>query len=270
MNELIPKLESILFVASKPVTTNQLANILGATPEQTLAALQELSASRKESGIVLMEANGQWQLGTHPKNVDQVKAFLTADLREKLTDATVEVLGIIAYRQPISKAEIEAIRGVNCQYSIRQLLMRGLIEKIQNPDDSRSNLYQVTTEFLQHMGMQTVADLPEFQKLTESIKLPETPQTKTEAPDPITPPGSNEQVDAQAPHSFQDPVGGPMYQTPVTHSEPARATYSTPNPAEDIWAEPQTAQPIATNDRPTTEEDEFIEDEDDEDDEEEA
>lgn len=232
MNDLIPKLESILFVASKPVTTAQLAEILAAPPEQTLAALQELSTSRRESGIVLMEANGQWQLGTHPKNVDQVKAFLTADLREKLTDATVEVLGIIAYRQPISKMEIEAIRGVNCQYSIRQLLMRGLIEKIQNPDDSRSNLYQVTTEFLQHMGMQTVADLPEFQKLTESIKLPETPQTKTEAPDASTEGTKGNASTAQA---FQDPVGGPMYQEPTSHTEPSIA--STPTPAEDIWSE---------------------------------
>ncbi len=269
MNELIPKLESILFVASKPVTTSQLAAILGASAEQTLAALQELAATRKDSGIVLMEANGQWQLGTHPKNVDQVKAFLTADLREKLTDATVEVLGIIAYRQPISKAEIEAIRGVNCQYSIRQLLMRGLIEKIQNPDDSRSNLYQVTTEFLQHMGMQTVADLPEFQKLTESIKLPETPQTKTEALEAQPDSGSEQVSTAQ---TFQDPVGGPMYQEPTPYAEPARDIAATqPAPVEDIWAEPQPPQPLASNETPIQEEDEFIDDdEDDDDDEEEA
>ncbi len=267
MNELIPKLESILFVASKPVTTHQLANILGVSQELTLTALQELATLRKDSGIVLMEANGQWQLGTHPKNVDQVKAFLTADLREKLTDATVEVLGIIAYRQPISKAEIEAIRGVNCQYSIRQLLMRGLIEKIQNPDDSRSNLYQVTTEFLQHMGMQSVADLPEFQKLTESIKLPETPQTKAEAPDApasITEPHASP---APATHSFQDPVGGPMYQEPTPYAQPL-ATSNEP-PTEDIWAEPQaTTAPIASNEVPTSEEDEFIDDDDEEDEEE--
>lgn len=272
MNELIPKLESVLFVASKPVTTNQLATILGSAPEQTLAALQELSASRKESGIVLMEANGQWQLGTHPRNVDQVKAFLTADLREKLTDATVEVLGIIAYRQPISKAEIEAIRGVNCQYSIRQLLMRGLIEKIQNPDDSRSNLYQVTTEFLQHMGMQTVADLPEFQKLTESIKLPEIPQTKTEAPDQtsVATPVQAEQMPVA--QSFQDPVGGPMYQEPVAYAAPIATPVQNTTTVEDIWAEPAnpTPTPLASAETSTPQEDEFIDDDEDDDDDEEA
>lgn len=180
MNDLESQLESILFVASKPTSTALLAKLTSASPEAVERSLRLLAEARKSSGIVVMEAAGQWQLGTNPQNVDLVKAFLTADLREKLTDATVEVLGIIAYRQPISKMEIEAIRGVNCQYSLRQLLMRGLIEKIQNPDDSRSNLYQVTTEFLQHMGIQTVADLPEFEKLTASIKLPETPQAKSE------------------------------------------------------------------------------------------
>ncbi len=183
MNDLIPKLESVLFVASKPVTTKQLAELVSSNTEQATLALTELQSMRAGSGIVLMEAGGQWQLGTNPQHVELVKAFLTADLREKLTDATVEVLGIIAYRQPISKTEIESIRGVNCQYSIRQLLMRGLIEKVSNPTDSRSSYYQVTTEFLQHMGLQTVSELPEFAKLTAEIKLPETPATATEKAD---------------------------------------------------------------------------------------
>jgi hypothetical protein len=120
-------------------------------------------------------------MSTNPSNSTQVKNFLNADLREKLTDATVEVLGIIAYRQPISKAEIEAIRGVNSQYSLRTLLMRGLIEKTPNPQDSRSSLYQTTTEFLQHMGINSVNDLPEFEQLVAQIKLPETTALKNEA-----------------------------------------------------------------------------------------
>lgn len=208
MNELQSKLESILFVASKPTTTALLAKLSGASETEVMDSLRALAEARLQSGIIVMEANGQWQLGTNPKNVDLVKAFLTADLREKLTDATVEVLGIIAYRQPIAKTEIEAIRGVNCQYSIRQLLMRGLIEKVVNPQDSRSNLYQVTTEFLQHMGLGSVGDLPEFEKLAGSIKLPETPQAKPEQQQEATTEAMPSQAHAAPqPHAYADPTG---------------------------------------------------------------
>src|SRR4029077_11229380 len=125
-------------------------------------------------------------------------------LREKLTDATVEVLAIIAYRQPISKAEMEAIRGVNSQYSIRNLLMRGLIEKTPTPADARSFLYQTTTEFLMHLGLGSVKDLPEFEKLVENIKLPQTPGLVMNAPEkaeaePTTKPETTEEKTPEDP-----------------------------------------------------------------------
>lgn len=201
--ELIQKLESVLFVSSKPLATEQLAKFVAANEQEVATALAELMERKKNEGIVLLNVNGYWQLATHPENVELVKSFLNADLREKLTDATVEVLGIIAYRQPISKAEIESIRGVNSQYSVRQLLMRGLIEKVANPNDSRSSLYQVTTEFLQHLGLQSVNDLPEFEKLTSSIKLPETPQAQPEAAATTNTPAP----EPSYVQTYQDPVG---------------------------------------------------------------
>lgn len=173
--------ESILFVSSKPLSTKELAKFLDVEPETVVAALRELVEERRESGVVVLESNNTYQMATNSRNSTLVKNFLNQDLREKLTDATLEVLAIIAYRQPITKAEIEAIRGVNSQYSIRHLLMRGLIEKIPNPHDARGFLYQTTTEFLQHMGLNSAADLPEFAKLVEHIKLPETPQAKAVA-----------------------------------------------------------------------------------------
>lgn len=171
--ELKNTLESILFVANKPVSAKTLAKILEMPEVEIIAALTELAEERKEAGIVLLEASGSYQLATNSKNSATVKSFLNADLREKLTESTLEVLAIIAYRKAISKAEIEAIRGVNSQYSIRSLLIRGLVEKIPNPNDARSFLYQVTTEFLQHLGLTAVTDLEEFEKLVEKIKLPE-------------------------------------------------------------------------------------------------
>jgi segregation and condensation protein B len=172
---LISTLESILFVSNKPLKTKALAKILEQPENEVQEALNILEAEKKETGVVVINNNGEYQLATNALNSTAVKNFLNAELREKLTDATVEVLAIISYRQPISKAEIEAIRGVNSQYSLRHLLMRGLIEKVSNPQDQRSFLYQTTTEFLQHLGISTTKDLPEFEKLVSQIKLPETP-----------------------------------------------------------------------------------------------
>lgn len=183
-------IESLLFASSKPLKVKDLCKILEKTPEEVGPALLELINEKKDSGVVVLDNNGEYQLATNANNSTQVKNFLNAELREKLTDATVEVLGIVAYRQPISKTEIEAIRGVNSQYSLRHLLMRGLIEKIPNPSDARSFLYQTTTEFLQHLGLQSVKELPEFEKLVSQIKLPDTPALTnaghdTPNPDPM-------------------------------------------------------------------------------------
>lgn len=174
MDELKNKIESLLFVSSKPLTLKQLAKFTGANEAELTPILEELASERSKTGIVLLSAPDGYQLATNSQNSEMVKDFLNADLRESLTEATVEVLAIIGYRQPISKAEIESIRGVNSQYSVRALLMRGLIEKIPNPNDARGSLYQVTTEFLQQLGITSTAELPDFDELVAKIKLPET------------------------------------------------------------------------------------------------
>lgn len=187
-DELISKIESILFVSSKPVNIKQLAKLLEQEEDTVKKAIETLSSLRKESGVVVLVLGDAVQMATNGENVEIVNTFLNSDLREKLTDATVEVLGIIAYRQPISRAEIEAIRGVNSQYSVRHLLMRGLIEKAAGTE-SRAATYQVTTEFLQHFGLQSIKDLPDFESLAGQIKLPETVEKKVqEAPtQPVLP-----------------------------------------------------------------------------------
>jgi segregation and condensation protein B len=175
MNQLTSQIQSILFVASKPLTIKQLAKFTSASESEVAAALQDLAEYCQNSGVVLLDSGSQFQLATASQNTNMVTEFLNSDLREQLTDATAEVLAIIAYRQPISKAEIESVRGVNSQYSIRSLLMRGLIEKVANPEDGRSSYYQITTEFLQQLGISSIKDLPSFEELTAAIKLPENP-----------------------------------------------------------------------------------------------
>ncbi len=181
MNELTSQIHSLLFVSNKPLTVNQLAKLTGQDHELIYASLRELSELTRQTGVVLLNSNSEYQLATNSANSEIVKNFLNQDLKEALTDATTEVLAIIAYRQPISKAEIESIRGVNSQYSLRSLLMRGLIEKVSNPEDSRSSLYKITTEFLQQLGVTSVSELPSFEDLVSNIKLPDVPAAVAEA-----------------------------------------------------------------------------------------
>jgi len=189
--DLKSTLEALLFVSNKPQATKDFARILDLEEARIKEALDALVEEYKNRGFILLQNNGQYQFSTNSKYSTAVKNFLNAELREKLTDATVEVLAIIAYRQPISKAEIEAIRGVNSQYSLRSLLMRGLVERISNPHDMRSFLYQTTTEFLMHLGLSSLKDLPDFETLVSQVKLPSTPQMEMEikpANEPAAPP----------------------------------------------------------------------------------
>jgi segregation and condensation protein B len=200
LEELISKIESILFVSSKPVSVKQLAKILNVEESLIETAATQLVEKHRNNGVVVLYTSSNLQMATNGLNTEVVNSFLNADLREKLTDATVEVLGIIAYRGPISRSEIEAIRGVNSQYSVRNLLIRGLIEKVPGLD-SRSTAYQVTTDFLQQFGLTSTKDLPDFNTLTQQIKLPEVVENKDQAanPAPVEHTESNSEIQKELP-----------------------------------------------------------------------
>ena len=177
MDKLKSEILSILFVASKPVSMPDLASALGIDEEKIKEAIGSLVSENQNSGIIVLAHNNKLQLSSNPDNSGPVKKFLSLELREKLTDAALETLAIVLYKQPVSKAEIENIRGVNSQYSIRHLLIRGLIEKSQSPSDKRMQLYKTTLEFMQHLGIKNIADLPDFEELTKSIEIPSAPTT---------------------------------------------------------------------------------------------
>lgn len=166
-------IEAILFVAGRPVTLKELEKHLKRDGEKIQTALSDLQTARENSGVILLEQNNAYLLSTNPAFSDQIKEFLNAELREKLTDAALETLAIVTYKQPATRAEIEAIRGVNSQYTLRLLLMRGLIERTHSPKDARINLYQTTHEFLQQLGIKNLKDLPEFFELTAKVKTPD-------------------------------------------------------------------------------------------------
>ncbi len=183
-------IESLLFVAGRPVSLKELVKATQKNESEVKGALAELANDHKDRGIVILEQDGKFLMSSNPEHSQTVKDFLNFDLRERLTDAAIETLAIITYKQPVSRAEIESIRGVNSQYTIRLLAMRGLIEKSANPKDARANYYQTTHEFLQHLGLMSLKDLPDFAELTAKVKPPE--QFSSPPPPPSSSPLAGE------------------------------------------------------------------------------
>lgn len=159
-SDLANRLEAVLFVAEKPVGRTELARIAGATPRQIDAALGELEAAYAGTGLRLQHSGDEWQIVTSTENAPYVSAYLGAD-RLRVSPASLETLAVVAYRQPITRAEIEAVRGVNCDQTIYTLMSRRLIEERGRKETpGRPILYGTTWEFLECFGLQSLDELP--------------------------------------------------------------------------------------------------------------
>lgn len=159
-SELANKAEAVLFVAEKPVVRGELARVTGATPRQLDAALAELGASYEGTGLRLQHDGDEWQIATAPEMAPYVASYLGAD-RLRLSPASLETLAVIAYRQPITRAEVEAVRGVNCDQTIYTLQSRRLIEERGRKETpGRPILYGTTWEFLECFGLTSLEQLP--------------------------------------------------------------------------------------------------------------
>jgi segregation and condensation protein B len=168
MEKMISAVESILFVSGEPVKNGKLMKILEIDKEmleRIIAALEEKYALAS-SGLMLLSKSEQLQLASKAENVEYVENLVKSELSGGLSPSAVEVLSIVAYRGPISKAEVEQIRGVNCSYTLRNLLMRGLIERGDNPKDSRGYVYTISFELLKKLGISDVKKLPDYATLS--------------------------------------------------------------------------------------------------------
>ena len=169
-------IESILFLHGESVSVSRLSKLAAASKKDVAAALQELASDYRERGIVLIQNREEWQLVTNPENKEAVEKFSTSDLADDLSKAGLEVLAIIAYKGPVSRAGIEYIRGVDSSFSLRNLLIRGLVEREENPKDRRSFIYRVSIQFLKHLGVAGPRTLPhyeEFRRKEKEIEAPE-------------------------------------------------------------------------------------------------
>lgn len=168
---LAARVESVLFVAEEPVSTYRLAEALEVTTDRVERALDELAQHYEGRGLRLQYFDGGVQLTTAPEAAPHVERFLGLESRVYLSQAALEALAIVAYQQPITRPEIEAIRGVGSDSVLRTLLNAGLVDRVGRADAvGRPFLYGTTPEFLQHFGLQSIDSLPELEDVADMVR----------------------------------------------------------------------------------------------------
>lgn len=168
------QIEALLFVSGEPLEKTHLAKVLERTKVEIGTALEELRDKYQNdpmSGLMLLEHDESAELVTRSECSQVVTTFTKATLQEDLSKAALEVLAIVAYRSPITRAEIESIRGVNCSFTLRNLLLRGLLDRFDNPEDTREYLYRPTVALLEKLGLGRIEDLPQYQELSQDERL---------------------------------------------------------------------------------------------------
>jgi len=153
-------IEAILMVTDEPVTPVALATALEVTLEQVLGHLATLEQEYVDRGFALREVAGGWRIYSRPEYAAAVERFILEGATAKLTQASLETLAVVAYRQPISRGRIGAVRGVNVDGVVRTLLARGLIEEVGSEPESGALLYGTTGYFLERLGLRDLAELP--------------------------------------------------------------------------------------------------------------
>ncbi|MFH1186031.1 MAG: SMC-Scp complex subunit ScpB [Chloroflexota bacterium] len=161
---LAAQLEGLLFVASEPVASTELAEALEISTKAVEAGLLELEALLAERGLRLQRHAGRVQLTTTPQLSSKLERFLGLEARSQLSRPALETLAIIAYNQPATRPQIDAIRGVNSETMLKSLLFKGLIHELgRSQGPGRPILYATTPDLLQHLGLNSIADLPPLQ-----------------------------------------------------------------------------------------------------------
>lgn len=160
-------LEALLLVSSDPVSASALAQALGIAPSEAASLLAELKVEYEEAnrGFQLREVAGGWRLFTHPAYHDQVEAFVLSWDTQKLSQAALETLAVIAYHQPVTRETVKGIRGVNSDGVISSLVDKGLVREMgRDPQRGQAILYGTTNAFLEKFGLRSTKDLPDLEQ----------------------------------------------------------------------------------------------------------
>lgn len=172
-SELDAVLEALLLVVDTPVTVDALASATEQQPARIAERLQLLAAglAARDSGIDLREAAGGWRMYTRSRYAPYVEKLLLDGARSKLTRAALETLAVVAYRQPVTRARVSAVRGVNVDAVMRTLMARGLITEAGNDPDSGAVTFATTELFLERLGLTSLTDLPDIAPLLPDVDV---------------------------------------------------------------------------------------------------
>ncbi len=176
----IAQMEALLFVSAEPVPLTQLGTALGLSAAKVKAVLDELDESLSTRGLRIQTHRNRVQLTTAPELAELIQEFLNLDITSSLSPAALEALSIIAYQQPVTRPEVDSIRGVNSDGVMRSLLKKGLIQeggRAEGP--GRPILYATTPEFLQHFGLKSLSELPELDLSDDGTEQEEQALLKT-------------------------------------------------------------------------------------------
>ena len=175
MSDLAKIIEAILFVSGEPVQTAAIAHAMEVTEIEVLSAVQELESDYdyQRRGICLKRFGSHIQLSTRADYAPYIEKLLQPVQKQSLSQAALETLAVVAYKQPVTRLDIEAVRGVKCDYSVQSLMAKGLIEEVGRKEAlGRPILYGTTDAFLRHFCISSLAELPEidFSKLAAKLE----------------------------------------------------------------------------------------------------
>lgn len=172
-DELTRVLEALLLVVDTPVSAQTLASVTEEPQERISAKLAAMAAelAERDSGFDLREAGGGWRLYTRARYAPYVERLLLDGSRSKLTRAALETLAVVAYRQPVTRARVSAVRGVNVDAVIRTLVARGLITEAGADEDSGATTFATTELFLERLGLSSLTDLPDIAPLLPDVDV---------------------------------------------------------------------------------------------------
>ncbi len=168
---LSSQLEAILFWKAEPVSIKKLIEWSGADKSAVKSALNELETGLQGRGLSLVRTDDEVMLATAREASELIEKLTKEELSRDLGKAGLETLSIVLYQGPISRADIDYIRGVNSQFILRNLLIRGLVERVENPADARSFLYKTTLDLLAHLGISKIEELPEYEQVRKDIEV---------------------------------------------------------------------------------------------------
>jgi len=173
MDKKLAELEALLFIHGEPISLKKIESVLHLEKDECESIIAELKKRLEDSarGIQVVVGNDKVQLATKPEFNVILEDFVREELSEDLTPASLEALAIVSYLGPISRAKLEYLRGVNSLVILRSLMIRGLVERIPDPEHAAGFLYQPTFDLMKQLGLQGKNDLPEYEKFQELLKV---------------------------------------------------------------------------------------------------